>query len=331
MSPIVDASGAVIAAAEIGRDITARKLAEQRVAYLAYHDDLTGLPNRLMFAEHLDLALARAQRHGRSVAVLYVDLDDFKHTNDTYGHQAGDQLLRQVARRLERATRATDLVARHGGDEFLVLAADLPAEGAREIAQTIADHVEQALRAPAAIDGATITAGGSVGIALYPDDATARDELMRRADAAMYRSKELARRAPAAAAGNGAGQVPLTARMQLALERGEFVLHYQPILRLEDMRMVGGRGADPLEPPGGRTAGAVGVHPPRRAHRPDHRHLGVGGRRGVPRVASLGARRHAHPGRREPADRPLASARRPSGCCGRSGRAACSRARSSSR
>ncbi len=238
VSPIVDAAGAVIAAAEIGRDITARKLADQRVAYLAYHDDLTGLPNRLMFAEHLDLALARAQRHGRSVAVLYVDLDNFKHTNDTYGHQAGDQLLRQVSRRLERATRATDLVARHGGDEFLVLVADLPAEGAREIAQTIADHVEQALRAPAAIDGATITAGGSAGIALYPDDATAPDELMRRADAAMYRSKELARLAPAAATGNGARQVPLTARMQLALERGEFVLHYQPILRLEDMRMV---------------------------------------------------------------------------------------------
>jgi diguanylate cyclase (GGDEF)-like protein len=232
----------VIGAAEIGRDITARKLAEQRVAYLAYHDDLTGLPNRLMFAEHLDLALARAQRHRHAVAVLYVDLNDFKHTNDSHGHQAGDQLLRQIARRLERATRATDLVARHGGDEFLVLVADLPIDsspGPREIAQTIADHVGQALAAPAAIDGATIPAGGSVGIALYPDDATGRDELLRRADAAMYRSKELARRSPPAGTGNGAGQVPLTARMQLALERGEFVLHYQPILRLEDMHMVG--------------------------------------------------------------------------------------------
>ncbi len=241
VSPIVDAAGHVIGAAEIGRDITARKLAEQRVAYLAYHDDLTGLPNRLMFAEHLDLALARAQRHGRGVAVLYVDLDDFKLTNDTHGHQAGDQLLRQVARRLERATRATDLVARHGGDEFLVLVADLPTDaspGPRAIAQTIAEHVEQALAAPAAIDGATIAAGGSVGIALYPDDATGRDELLRRADAAMYRSKELARRSLPAAA-NGAAQVSLTAQMQLALERGEFVLHYQPILRLEDMHMVG--------------------------------------------------------------------------------------------
>ena len=128
ITPIVDAAGTVIAAAEIGRDITARKQAERRVAYLAYHDDLTGLPNRLMFAEHLDLALARAQRHGYAVAVLYVDLDDFKHTNDTFGHEAGDELLRQVARRLERATRATDLVARHGGDEFLVLIADLPAD-----------------------------------------------------------------------------------------------------------------------------------------------------------------------------------------------------------
>jgi diguanylate cyclase (GGDEF)-like protein/PAS domain S-box-containing protein len=242
VSPIVDAAGEVIGIAEIGRDITARKQVDRRVAYLAYHDDLTGLPNRLMFAEHLDLALARAQRHGREVAVLYVDLDDFKHVNDTYGHGAGDQLLRQVARRLERATRATDLVARHGGDEFLVLAADLPADGspsAREIAGTIADHIAHALSVPATIDGATIAAGGSVGIAVYPEDAGSRDELLRRADAAMYRSKEVARRSPGAAAGPGRAQVPLTARMQLALERGEFVLHYQPILRLEDMRMVG--------------------------------------------------------------------------------------------
>jgi diguanylate cyclase (GGDEF)-like protein len=241
VSPIVDAAGEVIGVAEIGRDITARKQVDRRVAYLAYHDDLTGLPNRLMFAEHLDLALARAQRHGRELAVLYVDLDDFKHVNDTYGHEAGDRLLRQVARRLERATRATDLVARHGGDEFLVLAADLPAEGspsAREIAHTIADHIAHALSVPATIDGTTIAAGGSVGIAVYPEDAGSRDELLRRADAAMYRSKEVARRSPGAGPGWGGGQVPLTARMQLALERGEFVLHYQPILRLEDMRMV---------------------------------------------------------------------------------------------
>jgi diguanylate cyclase (GGDEF)-like protein/PAS domain S-box-containing protein len=245
VSPIVDARGGVIAAAEIGRDITARKRADQRVAYLAYHDDLTGLPNRLMFGEHLDLALARAQRHGRQVAVLYVDLDDFKQVNDTYGHEAGDQLLRQIARRLERATRATDLVARHGGDEFIVLVADLPAgqdPAAREIAHTIAAHVEQALAAPAVLDGATITAGGSVGIAVYPEDATTSDALLRRADAAMYQAKELSQLSEgvtAAAAPTGAAHLPLTARMQLALERGEFVLHYQPILRLEDMRMVG--------------------------------------------------------------------------------------------
>jgi len=244
VSPIVDARGRVIAAAEIGRDITARKRADQRVAYLAYHDDLTGLPNRLMFGEHLDLALARAQRHGRQVAVLYVDLDDFKQVNDTYGHEAGDQLLRQIARRLERATRATDLVARHGGDEFIVLVADLPAgpdPAAREIAHTIAAHVEQALAAPAVLDGATITAGGSVGIAVYPEDATTSDALLRRADAAMYQAKELSQLSEGvvAATPTGAAHLPLTARMQLALERGEFVLHYQPILRLEDMRMVG--------------------------------------------------------------------------------------------
>ena len=241
VTPIVDAAGTVIAAAEIGRDITARKQMERRVAYLAYHDDLTGLPNRLMFAEHLDLALARAQRHGYAVAVLYVDLDDFKHTNDTFGHEAGDELLRQVARRLERATRATDLVARHGGDEFLVLIADLPADsspGPRDIARTIAEHVSRALAAPASLEGRAISAAGSVGVALYPDDAVTADELLRRADAAMYRSKEAAGRHPSTGSAHGA-PVPLTARMQLALDRGEFVLHYQPILRLDDLQMVG--------------------------------------------------------------------------------------------
>jgi len=252
VSPIVDARGRVIAAAEIGRDITARKRADQRVAYLAYHDDLTGLPNRLMFGEHLDLALARAQRHGRQVAVLYVDLDEFKQVNDTYGHEAGDQLLRQIARRLVRATRATDLGARHGGDEFIVLVADLPAgpdPAAREIARTIAAHVEQALAAPAVLNGATITAGGSVGIAVYPEDATTSDALMRRADAAMYRSKEL----PDVGGGGGGahgGRAPSAHGPHAARPRTgrvRAVLSADPAPR--GHAHGGRRGPDPLEPP----------------------------------------------------------------------------------
>ena len=233
----------MIAAAEIGRDITARKLAEQRVAYLAYHDDLTGLPNRLMFAEHLDLALARAQRHGRgSPCSTSTSTTSSTRTTPTGTRRATSCCARSPAGSSGRRGRPiwSPATAATSSSSWSPTCRPDASPGPREIAQTIAEHVEQALAAPAAIDGATITAGGSVGIALYPDDATDRDELLRRADAAMYRSKERAERMPPAAGGtNGAAQVPLTARMQLALERGEFVLHYQPILRLDDMRMVG--------------------------------------------------------------------------------------------
>src|SRR5207249_11732244 len=134
-------------------DITERKRAEQQVTYLAYHDNLTGLPNRTMLEEALGLALARARRNGTEVAVLYLDLDDFKRINDSLGHGAGDDVLRQVAGRLQGAVRESDLVARHGGDEFLVLLDDLPGAGdadprrAADISRMVAERVREALDA----------------------------------------------------------------------------------------------------------------------------------------------------------------------------------------
>ena len=113
-------------------DISRSKEAEERLSHLAYHDSLTNLPNRAMFREHLEIALARAERSGRGVAVLFVDLDDFKLVNDSFGHGAGDELLIEVADRLRTATRDTDVVARQGGDEFLILVADLTVGGADE-------------------------------------------------------------------------------------------------------------------------------------------------------------------------------------------------------
>ncbi|MGZ4482561.1 MAG: PAS domain S-box protein, partial [Gaiellales bacterium] len=120
-----DAEGRVLGSASIGEDITDRRRTEQELQRLAYHDALTGLPNRILFHEHLDVALARAERTGRGAAVLYVDLDDFKLVNDSFGHSAGDELLCEVARRLRTATRSGDVVARQGGDEFLILVADV--------------------------------------------------------------------------------------------------------------------------------------------------------------------------------------------------------------
>ncbi|MDX6550146.1 MAG: hypothetical protein QOJ31_830, partial [Gaiellales bacterium] len=149
-----DAEGEVIGTASVGEDITDRRRAELELERLAYHDPLTGLPNRILFQEHLAVALARAERSARGVAVLYVDLDDFKLVNDSFGHDAGDQLLCEVASRLNGATRATDIVARQGGDEFLILVADVVIDergqelDMTDVARRVADQVRAALQSP---------------------------------------------------------------------------------------------------------------------------------------------------------------------------------------
>lgn len=177
-------------------DITDRKRSEERAAFLAYHDALTGLPNRRMLEEVLELALARARRSGLVVAVLYVDLDRFKEVNDGLGHAAGDQVLRTVARRMRSRVRDTDVVARLGGDEFVVVLADLPpgpgsgsTSDAREVAESVARRVRQAVARPVEVAGRSVTVGASVGISLYPQVARDARGLLREADEAMYRSK----------------------------------------------------------------------------------------------------------------------------------------------
>jgi diguanylate cyclase (GGDEF)-like protein/PAS domain S-box-containing protein len=177
-------------------DITRRKRAEEELAFLAYHDKLTGLANRARFDDHLNMALARARRADGAVAVLSIDLDDLKLVNDRLGHAAGDRLIAESAARLRSAARQTDLVARHGGDEFLILLADLPrgpagsfADAVR-VAEDVAERIREELRVPLRIGDAELLVTASVGISIYPLDAADARALLRNSDVAMYRSKE---------------------------------------------------------------------------------------------------------------------------------------------
>ena len=231
-------------------DISERKAAEEsmnkRIAYLAYHDELTGLPNRAMFREHLDLALARAERHGTAIAVLNLDLNRFKLVNDSLGHAAGDQLLREAASRLAAAVRASDLVARVGGDEFVVLLADLEHGREREVAELVARGIHEALELPFTISGAEFYIGTSVGIALYPSDTHGApqadaDGLLRKADAALYDAKQ--RGIPSSVSCEPRGEplerLELMTRLRRAAEEDEFALHWLPIVDLDTGRACG--------------------------------------------------------------------------------------------
>jgi diguanylate cyclase (GGDEF)-like protein/PAS domain S-box-containing protein len=213
-------------------DITERRRAQEQIAFLAYHDSLTKLPNRALLDEHLALALARARRGGHSIALLYVDLDDFKAVNDSLGHAAGDELLRRIAVRLRGVVRSTDLLARQGGDEFLILLTDLDRDP-RLSAEAVAKQVEAALLEPFSIADAEFEIGSSIGISIYPHDAADADTLLRHADAAMYEVKQAGRGGIASYGGDSRhtlARLSLTTKLRRALQRDDFVVHYQPIV-----------------------------------------------------------------------------------------------------
>ena len=218
-------------------DISDRKRAEQELAHRANHDALTGLPNRDQFRSRLDDAIARVQDSRRSLAVLYVDLDNFKLVNDGFGHDAGDELLTAIAERLREASRAGDIVGREGGDEFLVLMADLPGSAAEatRAAEDAAARLRRALQQPLSLSAAEVDIRASVGISVYPFDADDAQTLLKHADAAMYEAKAAGRDAshlyqPGTSA--APGPLELVARLRRGISEEELTLHYQPIVDL---------------------------------------------------------------------------------------------------
>jgi diguanylate cyclase (GGDEF)-like protein/PAS domain S-box-containing protein len=222
----------------IAIDVTARQQSEERLAHLAYHDPLTGLPNRSNVEEQLGRELARAQREGTSVATLYIDLDHFKLVNDSLGHAAGDQVLVQVAERICAIARGGDLLARLGGDEFMLVCPGIDSRGA----EAVAERILAALDASLLLDGAEFQLGASIGIAVGPRDGADPADLLKHADTAMYQAKRAGRDAYALYsddAGDSHRRLTLTARLRRALEEDEFRLHYQPVYDLGSGHLCG--------------------------------------------------------------------------------------------
>lgn len=225
------------------QDITERKALERQLEHQALHDPLTQLPNRLLFMDRLEHALARTERHEESIAVLFLDLDNFKLINDSFGHAVGDQLLLQVADRLDSCMRPQDTVARFGGDEFTVLLEDgVEVDDATHVAKRILEE----LRAPFALLGYEVFVTASIGIALSgrnPGRRNLMEDLLRNADVAMYRAKTAGKAGYAvfepSMKADALEQLQLINDLRRAIENNEFVLHYQPRVELASGKVVG--------------------------------------------------------------------------------------------
>lgn len=220
-------------------DITEVKQSQDKLDHLAHHDPLTALPNRLLFHDRLQHAMVRCARAGQQLAVLFIDLDRFKNVNDTLGHHVGDLLLKQVAEQLSACLREGDTLARLGGDEFIVLLEDVGGPGAAHVAEKLMALFEQ----PLTVSGHELFVTGSVGISLFPQDATDLNMLIRNADVAMYQAKARGRNgyrfyAPSMS-GEGAMRLRLESLLRRAIEKGEIFLEYQPQVEIDTGRLVG--------------------------------------------------------------------------------------------
>lgn len=238
--PIHDREGSVNGAALIFRDLQRSHSVSRKMAYLAHHDSLTGLPNRTLLDERLEQAVSLARRHSKQAALLFMDLDGFKGINDALGHAVGDRVLQVVAEKLARCVRGTDTVCRLGGDEFVILLSEI--EHPEDAAQVV-EKILMGFAAPLMLDGKTLQLQVSIGISVYPDDGDTAETMLKQADAAMYFAK-LNHDVSYGFAGRGLnhwfrGQETMEHRLFRAFEAGEFVLHYQPQIELVSGAIVG--------------------------------------------------------------------------------------------
>jgi diguanylate cyclase (GGDEF)-like protein/PAS domain S-box-containing protein len=239
-APIHDRRGQVIGAVMVFHDVSTARALTLKLAYIAQHDPLTGLPNRALLNDRLEQSISQARRHHTALAMLYLDLDRFKHINDSLGHLVGDQLLQTVALRLTECVRATDTVCRLGGDEFVILLSEV---AHTQDAAVIADKILQSIRMPQLLGNRELHVTASIGIVVHPGDGTAAQALLQNADSAMYEAKNRGRNNyqfyRSELNSSASERLSIESDLRRAMERQELTLHYQPIVNLRTSAIAG--------------------------------------------------------------------------------------------
>jgi len=243
INAVKDAQGQVTNYVSIFHDITELKRQQEALEHQAQHDALTGLPNRLLLNDRLQMALLRRERTGKRIAVLFLDVDNFKHINDGFGHNVGDQLLQELSQRLKEQIRVNDTLARQGGDEFLLLMAEIDNE---QDASLLAMRLLKSLEAPFYHRGVEYVVTASIGISIAPDDGNTPETLIKNADIALYRAKKAGRNNfqhfTQELDSRALQRISMEAMMRKALELGEFELHYQPQVHYGNRQIIGAEG-----------------------------------------------------------------------------------------